>query len=124
MNITEDFCSVEVVKLLKEKGFPIWEYHKSAIGVFNGIAVSNITKELIEEKMLSCVPHSAVMKYLREEKNIIIVIQPEYFDIEAKCSSWGVDIWADDNYEKLQGDFPSYKEAVNAALKHVLENLI
>lgn len=72
--ITEDYCSYEVSKLLEEKEFPILEFYKGAIGVFNGVAVSNITKELIKERILSCIPHSVVMKWLREVHNLHIVI--------------------------------------------------
>ena len=58
------------------------------------------------------------MKWLRGN-NIIIIPQPEYFSCD-KCESWGIDIWAGDNYEKLSGDFPVYEQAVEAALKYCL----
>ena len=62
------------------------------------------------------------MKWLRGN-NIIIIPQPEYFSCD-KCESWGIDIWAGDNYEKLSGDFPVYEQAVEAALKYCLIELI
>lgn len=96
--IKEAYCSFEVEKLLKEKGFT-------------------------EECEYFLPTHQRAIAWLRT-KHIIIVVQPEYFNADGTCSYWGVDIWADDNYEKLQGDFPSYEQAVEVAIKYSLENLI
>lgn len=63
------------------------------------------------------------MAWLRE-KHIVIVIYPEYFNIEEAVSYWRVDIWVDDNYENLPGNYPKYEEAVETALKYSLENLV
>lgn len=109
--ITEDYCSPEVSKLLKEKGFD-----EPCKGLTRIILSDN-------DKPQYKVTHQMAMKFLRK-KDVIIVIQPEYFNIESKCSAWGCDIWVNDNYEKVQGDFPSYEEAVDVALKYSLENLI
>lgn len=124
--ITEDCCSYEVSKLLKEKGFDepclqMWECGPDKKYLFR--LQSSCYQNITEEDSCLAPTHQMAMKWLRE-KSVIIVIQPEYFNIESKCSAWGGDIWADDNYEKLQGDYPKYEEAVEAALKYCLENLI
>ena len=106
--LKEDYVSFEVAKLLKEKGF-------------DGEIHTTFDKEGYTRPSIT---HQMAMKWLREEKNIIIVIQPEYFNAESICFAFGCDIWCNDNYEKLQGDFPSHEEAVEAALKYCLENLI
>jgi len=136
--ITEDYVSFEVAKLLKEKGFDeqcrafykCWPvnpvlYKCDNTQVFDYCTNSSLSayNYIGEEMNIAAPTHQMAMKWLRE-KHIIIVVQPEYFNGGAECSYWGVDIWADDNYEKLQGDFPSYEEAVEAALKYSLENLI
>ena len=125
--ITEDYVSYEIAKLLKEKGFDERCEYCYAYFDDNDIRVfelrPNKNAQNLAENRYPYVTHQMAMKWLRE-KDVIIVIQPEYFNVESKCSAWGVDIWADDNYEKLQGDFPSYEEAVEAALKYSLENLI
>lgn len=72
----EYFVSFETGKLLEERGFPINEFHKGEIGVFKGIAVSKITQEMVEKEMLSCIPQSAVMNWLREVHNLHITIKP------------------------------------------------
>ena len=129
--LTEQYCSYEVAKLLKEKGFPISEYsgiytNKDNLCLTDVGMMSHLSKEdyiHFEDFFIPTITHQMAMAWLRT-KHIIIVVQPEYFNTDGTCSYWGVDIWADDNYEKLQGDFPSYEQAVEAALKYCLENLI
>lgn len=101
----DDYCSKEVTDLLKKKGF------------------SDPTKEVyVDKTSYIVITHQLAMKWLREN-NIIITPQPEYFSYD-RCESWGIDIWAFGNYEKLPGDFPKYEEAVEAALKYCLTKLI
>ena len=123
--ITEDYVSYEVAKLLKEKGFDecIFEFYEGNKIKYARNGKGFRLSELDSDIYYPHITHQMAMKWLRE-KSVIIVIQPEYFNAGSKCSAWGVDIWADDNYEKLQGDFPSYEEAVEVALKYSLENLI
>ena len=67
------------------------------------------------------------MKWLIEEKNIFIVIEPHAYDyINEKIKSYTCSLWVDDNYYRYleSKDYPSYEEAVEAALKYCLENLI
>lgn len=123
--IKEAYCSYEVAKLLKEKGFN-WDcitYYVDSEP--NKVEYSMLFENNTtwEERCYSAPTHQMAIAWLIT-KHIIIVVQPEYFNADGTCSYWGVDIWVDDNYEKLQGDFPSYEEAVEASLKYSLENLI
>lgn len=140
--IKEAYVSFEVAKLLKEKGFP-QDYDVYHSMIYNEkdyedeYEVQRMVTEtrFIKAGTLSSYPvgvpepkcyaptHQMAIAWLRT-KHIIIVVQPEYFNADGTCSYWGVDIWVDDNYEKLQGDFPSYEQAVETALKYSLENLI
>lgn len=129
--ITEDYVSFELAKLLKEKGFDepchcFYEYRKRLYNDMDkyfpdGMKNSDHDKE--GNKGISAPTHQMAMAWLRA-KYIIIVVQPEYFNVDGICSYWGVDIWKGDNYVKLQGDYPSYEKAVETALKYCLENLI
>ena len=86
----EDYVSFKTANLLKEKGFPINEFLQNKIGYFKGIPVSKITEEMIEEQMLSCIPQSVVMKWLREVPNICIIIFPETTDDDGEAGClWG-----------------------------------
>ena len=130
--ITEDYVSSEVAKLLKEKGFDAecraayTNYGK----LFTTQIQQYVTNVLCSKGYLwDCVAptHQMTMKWLREEKNIFIVIEPHAYDyINEKNSSYVFSIWQGDNYceNPLLKDFPTYEQATEAALKYCLENLI
>ena len=124
--ITEDYCSYEVAKLLKEKGFEILTSR-----------VYDNQKELDyqyvvcwqEERLpyVSAPTLQMAMKWLREVHNIFIVIEPHMYDyINEKTSSYVTSLWQGDNYHEniTSKDYPTYEEAVEATLKYCLENLI
>ena len=117
----EDYVSFEAAKLLKEKWFPINEFLQNKIGDYKGIPVSKITEEMIEEKMLSCIPQSIVMKWLREVHKLHITI------FSQSQESWMYRITKP--HQKLEDgeygeDFNTYEDAALAAIKYCLENLI
>ena len=111
--ITEDYVSFEVAKLLKEKGFN-----------YKGFDYIDFEGEVITQDRPT---HQMAMKWLREEKNIFIVIEPHMYDyINEKNSSYVTSLWQGDNYYEniTSKDYPTYEEAVEAALKYTLKNLI
>lgn len=118
--ITEDYCSFEVAKLLKEKGFDE--------PVYRGISINNLifTKEKPEDfnyelsAYCSQPTHQMAMKWLREEKNIIVNVWYNGVD-------WSAEYYnnEDENFYLIT-DYScnSYEDAVEVALKYCLENLI
>lgn len=102
----EDYCSYEVSRLLEEKGFHAPDLH--------GLDSS-------QGHLWVKVTHQMAMKWLREVHNIHIVILPTF-------AVNGVE--GDKNYvwdiagRHTTGIADSYSEAVETALKYVLENLI
>ena len=111
--ITEDYVSFETAKLLKEKGFD-----------YQGFDYIDFGGEVIRQDRPTL---QVAMKWLREEKNIFIVIEPHAYDyVNERNKSYSCSLWVGDNYyEYLESkDYPSYEEAVEAALKYCLENLI
>ena len=124
--IKEDYCSYEVAKILKEKAFNESCYTCYVEKEIFHYDYSSTNYELIDG-IISCPTIQMVMKWLREEKNIFIVIEPHAYDyINEKNKSYECSLWIGDNYyEYIESkDYPSYKEAVEAALKYCLENLI
>lgn len=116
MNLQEDYCSSEVSKLLREKGFKCGAtYSKGFVKDGDGFVGGLIR---YEDK----ITHQMAMKWLRE-RHVIIVIVPAYFNGE-QYVSWDIDIWVDDNYHHIYKDFPTFEEAVEAALKYCLTELI
>ena len=127
--ITEDYCSFELSKLLEEKGFDgecvgcYWDSKKTFDVNYEPLSYSD--GDLRDEVILAPT-HQMAMKWLREEHNIIIVIEPHSYNyIEEKTSSYDFSIWYGDNYEHpLTTNYSTYEEAVEAALKYCLTELI
>ena len=128
MNITEDYVSYGVAKLLKEKGFdePCQKCYyistKSIEDVHNG---RNTT---LLSFFISCPTLQMAMKWLREVHNIFIIVY--LFDREkpfTENSLYTCDIATNKTSSQqghLRGVWKTYEEAVKAALKYVLTNLI
>lgn len=125
--ITEDYCSFEVAKLLKEKGFnePIrcWydntkDFHESGVKMRNSDCIN---------PTIMCPTHQMAMKWLREVHNILLFILPSQ---ENGKLVYLVEVWTwneeEGIYESTYAPMPRKepKQTVEAALKYSLENLI
>ena len=133
--IKEDYASYEVAKLLEEKGFPIIEHlfmyvNKDGNLMTDHQACLKMTNEEYRaffDDYIPTVTQALAMKWLREEKNIFIIIEPHLYDyINEKNKSYVCSLWQSDNYYEnlLSKDFSSYEETVEAALKFCLTELI
>ena len=134
--IQEDYCSFEVAKLLKEKGFDAecraayTNYGK----LFTTQIQQYITNILCDKGYLwDCTAPTLqmVMKWLRE-KSIYIYVEPfitissEGYNLEG-YKPWVTTFkrnWFNPLNELGKVATQSYEEAVEAALKYSLENLI
>ena len=122
--IQEAYCSFEVSKVLKEKGFvqeTLMAYNQ------NGNFMPNGAIEDTYQIFYPAPTHQMAMAWLREEKNIFIVIEPHVYDyVNEKNKSYVCSLWVGDNYyEYIESrDYHSYEEAVETALKYCLEHLI
>lgn len=119
--ITEDYVSFEVAKLLKEKGF-----NEPCIAVYEeGVLRINTLCYYHNSELSSyiCAPtHQMATKWLRELHNI--GIEPWCCDGKWECGFCilpkGTDL-----YTSFEGTrYNTYEEAVEAAIKYCLENLI
>ena len=138
----EDFVNFEVAKKLKEKGFsckyPFAMYDED--GVFYPLFTSCDEDEdskcifgnrmyydyddFIKDEDTRIAPTiSQVLKWLREEKNIILTPNPSYFE-EDCCLGWDCDVWASGNYDHCCVDYKTYEEAAIAGIEYVLDNII
>ena len=129
--ITEDHVSYEVARLLKEKGFDEpCECAYSAGGqyllsCYKGIADRRIKNdEASDFSYSSTAPtHQMAMKWLREHKIYIMIDRSWSME-----DSWQYCICVNNDFDHLiqQDSIPNrtYEEAVETALKYVLENLI
>lgn len=133
-----DLVPFEIAKKLKEKGFIeecIAYYHtdgellynrdqyrggdyKSLLRSYNGLSKNPIGYEQIDAPTIS-----QVLKWLREEKNIILTPNPSYFK-EDCCLGWDCDVWASGNYDYWCVDYKTYEQATIAGIEYILDNLI
>ena len=125
--ITEDYVSYEVAKLLKEKGFEILTSK-----------VYDNQKELDyqyvvcwqEERLpyVSAPTHQMAMKWLREVHKVLIVIDAYHADHwEGYIDSFEISIYSHASTIIVPNKIAhhtDYEEAVEAALKYSLENLV
>lgn len=126
--INEDYCSYEVAKLLEEKGFNesirCWydsakNFHERGVEMRNSDCIS---------PTIMCPTHQMAMKWLREVHNLFVVIDKHYFVVDkishiASGFKYSIEIKRINTIYTYNG-YKSYEEAVEAALKYVLENLI
>lgn len=131
--ITEDYCSFEVAKLLKDKGFDEKCEYCYAYFDDNDIRVfelrPNKNVQNLAENRYPYVTHQIAMKWLREmyKKHCDIG-----YDIDLEWYFQIIDL------EKVEYDYPeigyyhsenetnfkTYEEAVEEALKYLLKNVI
>ena len=132
--ITEDYVSFEVAKLLKEKGFDI----ECNTAYYNGSLIDyTLYGFCIDGEFIFVPTHQMAMKWLREVYHIEINITFGFPFIDGKQQYkyfWSI-VRVCDNHLEYPMDDPNsayyneemadyYEEAVEAALKYVLENLI
>ena len=126
--IKEDYVSFEVAKLLKEKGFD-----EPCIGFYNPINgcffESSIRKSWDYNKhgSINAPTLQMAMKWLREVHRIETHIVLSELNTN-NSRKYMFDIYSSDikrDFDSIQKDgFNSYEQAVEAAIKYVLENLI
>lgn len=124
---TEDYVSYEVAKLLKEKGFDWKCLAHWFIGIDRNFSISATPQNWNEVKTdldwLSCPTHQMAMRWLRKVHNLCIApYAAAYrygFTID-KCDT-GSNICNDD---VINEELTTYEEAVEAALKYCLTELI
>ena len=141
----EDFIPFEIAKKLKEKGFrdECLAYYTPYGGIlnFNTINVdrrpSGYTMNFAEfyecyncyvENNIDAPTISQALKWLREEKKIVITILPSTFDSATSLSNYyyviyDVKEYFWDKYE-YQQSFETYEECEIKAIEYALDNLI
>ena len=129
--ITEDFCSYDVAKLLKEKGFDelcIFKYSSEGVRMKAGVAIDEWQNSELDDDEYSCPSLAMAMKWLREVHKLAFIISPQWAegDMRNPCRWY----WEIRGLEDIDLDVYSnplcntYKEAVEAACLYALKNLI
>ena len=128
--IEEDYVSFETAELLKEKGFDevcfsCYEYFESGVTLYKGwIFEYKGYSVLNSSDRIKCPTLQMAVKWLREVHNMYIEICVGagyiYGDVVFKSAVYNDELDCLSEPES----FPSYEEAVEAALKYCLERLI
>jgi len=126
ITITEDYCSFEIAKLLKEKGFngECRAAYTSYGQLFTTQIQQYITNILCSKGYLwdcTAPTFQMVRKWLRDTYNLYLF--NEYFG-ESKTYKWRI---IEMNSTHKHSDFKHYnteEEATEASFKYALENLI
>lgn len=135
--ITEDYCSYEVAKLLKEKGFDeycryFYDCNTPDTGYLSnkryGEYIHN-SKVYDGRNLAACPTHQMAMAWLREMHKIMITIIPQEINVGVDRMCYAIYRITEDLYQplcngKVDNLVDSYEETVEAALKYSLENLI
>ena len=126
--ITEDYVSLEVAKLLKEKGFDadITTYRDDFIQ--HGNIVIPLQECLSKDKIKTPTLQMA-MKWLREVKDIYIDVTSRFsFNADKDvCFSYSikqlVDKYKSNSIANEDGEWLTYEETCETAIKYCLEKL-
>ena len=129
--IKEAYCSYEVSRLLKEKGFNEKTFTFYIKGQpynlqhnFRGNKFSNSEME----NVYSSPTHQMVMKWLREVHKVLIVIDAYHADHwEGYIDSFEINIYSHASTIIVPNEIAhhtDYEDAVESAIKYCLENLI
>jgi hypothetical protein len=118
---TEDYCSYEIAKLIKENGF---EGEVSAFVEEDNTKYDYTLSGFIKAETLPCPTHQMAMKWLREKQGIIITVD---YDEDEDCKDnerYGFTIYQKYTRKVDLATFPTYENAVEAALKYCLTYMI
>ena len=121
--IMEDLVTFEIAKKLKEKGFDypcVGHYFNNKLYTAHCLTAAFFSNK---DESIDAPTISQVLKWLREEKNIILTPNPSYFK-EDCCLGWDCDVWASGNYDYCCVDYKTYEQASIAGIEYVLDNLI
>ena len=136
--IQEAYVSFETAKLLKEKGFNqeldwVYSNKNGKIGLHYDVNEDGYgtTNDYFKDKDGCIAPtQQMAMRWLREVWNIVIVVQPVVGEIGLTWEYRIIKFHLGKGYGSINGTefikygFKSYEEAVEAAIKCCLENLI
>lgn len=124
--ITEDYCDFKIAKLLKEKGFdiPVWTCYENDDDNNEITFADKYNWNNSPMGEISAPTLQMAMKWLREVHNNSIEVRSQ--GLKATNIGWIVRIYNLVNQDEEFHLYPfhSYEEAVGAAIKYCLENLI
>lgn len=124
--IKEAYCSFETAKLLKEKGFDgkcRYYYPNDHTQLIS--YVDCVQSQMFGNDACIAPTHQMAMKWLREKGIYITIVYGDYPSLSKVFWTPQIDsLEGFDLPDSFYKDYDMYEEAVEAALKYSLENLI
>lgn len=137
--MNEDFVPFELAKKLKEKGYPQRPDNMSCMPYYEYDEVSNYASLCNETvwyrvdetrgNIFAALAIHKVLKWLREEKKIHVLIAP-MLNYSSATYHWGCEIYDISRmpetvfYKESLFNISSHNEAVLAGIEYVIDNLI
>ena len=128
-NLSEDYVSFQVAKLLKEKGFDIYSesyYLDNTKKLIEHVGCYNKLDQEKDNPHSIRPTHSLAIKWIRENFKLEVEVRKTiigYTCYVIDCSSTSVREWRINKVEP-SNLFQLLEEATEAAIKYALENLI
>lgn len=119
----EDYCSYELSIRLKEKGFDWKCFHYWRTNGFNPIFMQSETPISIDNRKGYQYPSptiSQAQKWLRDEKQILVLIFPWSNNYQVKIFVMYSDIWQQHSISD-NVVFNNYEQALSAGIERALE---
>ena len=111
MLTNKDYCDYDTSIALGELGFPL-----------KRMKVKNFIDGQFSDSIVTVLLYEA-QKWLREEKDILVIVHPYTYNTVNKTHTWTCEIWFEDNLEYEIHDFKSYEEALFKGIKESVKIL-
>ena len=124
---SKDYCDYDTCVALKELGFneKCHGYYESLKRCFNTTSIKHswCNSEVDDIGVIICPTLYEAQKWMREEKNAIIVVCPYTYNIVDETHTWTYEVWFEDNLEIEIHNFDSYEEALSEGIKEAVKIL-
>lgn len=127
----ENFVPFKIAENLKEKGFniPFYFYYRTDDKLLRHANITNplVYGDEVDDEVIIAPTISQVLKWLREEKDIDLVISPVFFydDVLGKMREYGCKVFAPSlNKPEHFGYHEEWEQAALAGVNYCLDNLI
>ena len=107
----KDYCDYDTSIDLGELGFPL-----------KRMKVKNFIDGQFSDSIVTVLLYEA-QKWLREVKDVLIIVCPYTYDTINKTHTWTCEIWFGDNLEYEIHNFKSYEEALSEGIKEAVKIL-
>lgn len=111
MLTNKDYCDYDTSITLGELGFPL-----------KRMKVKNFIEGQFSDSIVTILLYEA-QKWIREAKDVLIIVCPYTYDVINKTHTWTYEIWFGDNLEYEIHDFKSYEEALSEGIKETVKIL-